>query len=210
MTDTPVLVLATRNEHKVRELRAILAPLLPGVDPQRIVGASSFNLPDPVEDEVTFAGNALIKARQIVRNTGILAVADDSGLCVDVLGGAPGVFSARWSGRHGDDQANLQLLVDQLAGVREQHRGARFHCAAVMVTPEGREVVCEAEMTGTLLHAPRGDNGFGYDPIFQPTGMTCSNAELSAEQKDAISHRGKAFRELAPLLSAEISQRLAQ
>ena len=188
------LVLATRNPHKVAELRAILLPLLPGA---QIVGAEAFDVPEPVEDEVTFAGNALIKARQLAEATGLLALADDSGICVDAMGGAPGVFSARWCGRHGDDAANLELLLAQMADVPERHRGASFVCAAAMAAPDGREEVAEGIMRGSLLFAPRGENGFGYDPIFRPEGLSISSAELTPERKEAISHRGKAFRALA-------------
>ncbi len=188
------LVLATRNPHKVAELRAILLPLLPGA---QIVGAEAFDVPEPVEDEVTFAGNALIKARQLAEATGLLALADDSGICVDAMGGAPGVFSARWCGRHGDDAANLELLLAQMADVPERHRGASFVCAAAMAAPDGREEVAEGIMRGSLLFAPRGENGFGYDPIFRPEGLSVSSAELTPERKEAISHRGKAFRALA-------------
>lgn len=188
------LVLATRNPHKVAELRAILLPLLPGA---QIVGAEAFDVPEPVEDEVTFAGNALIKARQLAEATGLLALADDSGVCVDAMGGAPGVFSARWCGRHGDDAANLELLLAQMADVPERHRGASFVCAAAMAAPDGREEVAEGIMRGSLLFAPRGENGFGYDPIFRPEGLSVSSAELTPERKEAISHRGKAFRALA-------------
>jgi non-canonical purine NTP pyrophosphatase, rdgB/HAM1 family len=188
------LVLATRNPHKVAELRAILLPLLPGAE---IVGAEAFDVPEPVEDEVTFAGNALIKARQLAEATGLLALADDSGICVDAMGGAPGVFSARWCGRHGDDAANLELLLAQMADVPERHRGASFVCAAAMAAPDGREEVAEGIMRGSLLFAPRGENGFGYDPIFRPEGLSVSSAELTPERKEAISHRGKAFRALA-------------
>ena len=188
------LVLATRNPHKVAELRAILLPLLPGA---QIVGAEAFDVPEPVEDEVTFAGNALIKARQLAEATGLLALADDSGICVDAMGGAPGVFSARWCGRHGDDAANLDLLLAQMADVPERHRGASFVCAAAMAAPDGREEVAEGIMRGSLLFAPRGENGFGYDPIFRPKGLSVSSAELTPERKEAISHRGKAFRALA-------------
>lgn len=188
------LVLATRNPHKVAELRAILLPLLPGA---QIVGAEAFDVPEPVEDEVTFAGNALIKARQLAEATGLLALADDSGICVDAMGGAPGVFSARWCGRHGDDAANLELLLAQMADVPERHRGASFVCAAAMAAPDGREEVAEGIMRGSLLFAPRGENGFGYDPIFRPEGLSVSSAELTPECKEAISHRGKAFRALA-------------
>ena len=188
------LVLATRNPHKVAELRAILLPLLPGA---QIVGAEAFDVPEPVEDEVTFAGNALIKARQLAEATGLLSLADDSGICVDAMGGAPGVFSARWCGRHGDDAANLELLLAQMADVPERRRGASFVCAAAMAAPDGREEVAEGIMRGSLLFAPRGENGFGYDPIFRPEGLSVSSAELTPERKDAISHRGKAFRALA-------------
>lgn len=188
------LVLATRNPHKVAELRAILLPVLPGA---QILGAEAFDVPEPVEDEVTFAGNALIKARQLAEATGLLALADDSGICVDAMGGAPGVFSARWCGRHGDDAANLELLLAQMADVPERHRGASFVCAAAMAAPDGREEVAEGIMRGSLLFAPRGENGFGYDPIFRPEGLSVSSAELTPERKEAISHRGKAFRALA-------------
>ena len=188
------LVLATRNPHKVAELRAILLPVLPGA---QILGAEAFDAPEPVEDEVTFAGNALIKARQLAEATGLLALADDSGICVDAMGGAPGVFSARWCGRHGDDAANLELLLAQMADVPERRRGASFVCAAAMAAPDGREEVAEGVMRGSLLFAPRGENGFGYDPIFRPEGLSVSSAELTPERKEAISHRGKAFRALA-------------
>jgi non-canonical purine NTP pyrophosphatase, rdgB/HAM1 family len=198
------IVLATRNSHKVTELRAILLPLLPGVE---IVGADAFDIPEPVEDDVTFAGNALIKARQVAKETGLLALADDSGICVDAMGGAPGVFSARWCGKHGDDAANLRLLLAQMADVPEKHRGASFVCAAAMVAPDGREEVVEARMRGSLLRAERGENGFGYDPIFKPEGHSVSNAELSPEEKAALSHRGKAFRAIAPLVLSVAAQR---
>ena len=189
------LVLATRNEHKVGELRSILLPLLLDLD---LVGANAFDLPEPVEDEVTFAGNALIKARQIARETGLIALADDSGICVDAMGGAPGVFSARWSGSHGDDDANLELLLHQMSDVPDRYRGAEFRCAAALVTPEGQEIVEEGVMKGSLMRERHGVNGFGYDPIFRPDGLAVSSAEITPAEKDAISHRGKAFRALAP------------
>ena len=196
----PRLVLATHNPHKVGELREILRPLLPGLHEDDVVGAADVGADPPVEDGVTFAENALLKARALAAATGLPAVADDSGLCVDVLGGAPGVFSARWAGRHGDDRANLELLLAQLADVPEPHRGAHFACAAALVTPGGLEVVEEGTMPGTLLTAPRGTGGFGYDPILRPAGESRSSAELSPAEKNAISHRGKAFRALAPHL----------
>lgn len=196
------LVLATRNAHKVAELRAILTGpggALPDLDPEAVVGADAFpEVPDTVEDGVTFAENALLKARALTAATGLVAIADDSGLAVDVLGGGPGIFSARWSGRHGDDRANLELLLAQLGDVKDEHRAAGFVCAAALVTPQGEEVVREGHLRGTLLRAPRGDGGFGYDPILLPDGETRSCAELTAEEKNRISHRGQAFRALAP------------
>lgn len=194
------LVLATHNAHKVGELRAILAPVLPGLDPASVVGARDVGAPEPVEDGLTFAENALIKARALAAFTGRPAVADDSGLSVDVLGGSPGIFSARWAGRHGDDQANLDLLLAQLADIAPEHRGARFVCAAALVTPDGFEHVETGALVGTLATAPRGSHGFGYDPILVPTGDARTCAELTPDEKNAISHRGTAFRALVPAL----------
>lgn len=206
---TPRLVLATRNRHKVAELRSILTGpggALPGLDPAAVVGADAFpEVPDTIEDGVTFAANALRKARELAAATGLVAVADDSGLAVDVLGGAPGIFSARWSGRHGDDRANLDLLLAQLRDVPDLHRGAGFVCAAALVTPQGQEVVCEGTLRGTLLRAPRGQGGFGYDPILLPAGEIRSAAELSPAEKNRISHRGQAFRALAPEIARALS-----
>ncbi|MFC5370336.1 RdgB/HAM1 family non-canonical purine NTP pyrophosphatase [Arcanobacterium bovis] len=198
---TTKLVLATRNEHKVEELRQILKAQIPSLDVAEIQSARSSDLPEPVEDAVTFAGNALIKARQIVAHTGIAAVADDSGICVDVLGGAPGIFSARWSGRHGDDTANLDLLLAQLADVPSEHRGANFTCAAALVLPDGREFVKIGQVFGALRFERAGCGGFGYDPIFQAEGMDVTLAELDAEQKNQISHRNNAFSQIAPLVA---------
>lgn len=194
------LVLATHNAHKVRELREILVPALPGLDAASIVGAGDVGATEPVEDGLTFAENALIKARAIAAFTGLPAVADDSGLAVDVLGGAPGIFSARWSGRHGDDAANLELLLAQLADIAPEHRTARFMCAAALVTPDGREEVRTGALEGVLATEPRGTHGFGYDPVLVPLGETRTCAELTPTEKNAISHRGKAFRALAPLV----------
>lgn len=196
----PRLVLATHNEHKVTELRAILLDPAVGLplEGEQIVGAASFGVPEPVEDGVTFAENALIKARALAKATGLVAIADDSGLAVDVLGGAPGIFSARWAGKHGDDTANLNLLLAQLSDIAVEHRAARFMCAAAIVTPEGHEHVELGALEGTLLFEPRGEGGFGYDPILQPLGDSRSCAQLSSEEKNSISHRGQAFRLLAP------------
>lgn len=191
------LIFATGNAHKLGELRAILTREIPGFDESSVVGLNECGLSSPVEDGVTFADNALIKARAVVQQTGVAAIADDSGIVVDVLGSAPGVFSARWAGSHGDDQANLDLLLDQLADVPRQHRAARFVCAAALVRADGTATTELGEVVGSLLYAPTGDGGFGYDPIFQPDGYGVSMAELSAEEKNAISHRGKAFSQLA-------------
>lgn len=190
------MILATRNRGKLAEVVAILGEA--GVT-ERILTLDDVHIPDTRETGVTFAENALLKAREVVAATGQLAIADDSGLSVDVLGGAPGVFSARWSGRHGDDAANLALLLAQLSDVPPEHRAAQFVCAAVAVWPDGREVVEFGSVTGVLTFEPRGSNGFGYDPIFEvPTAEgPRTTAELSSEAKHAISHRGKAFRALA-------------
>ena len=193
---TQQIVLATRNDHKVGELRGILADILGELDLE-IVGLSEFpDAPDVIEDGVTFAENATLKARAAAVATGLPALADDSGLAVDVLGGAPGIFSARWAGRHGDDRANYELLLAQMSDVRDEHRGAGFVCAAVLVLPDGRVLVEEGQFRGTLARAPRGANGFGYDPILLlADGRTA--AELSPEEKNAMSHRGNAFRALS-------------
>ena len=200
------LVLATRNVHKVAELRRFLAE--GGLEGIELVGVEAFpSVEDVVETGVTFAENALLKAVAVARATGVAAVADDSGLCVDVLGGAPGVFSARWAGRHGDDLANLRLLLGQLGDVPDVHRGAHFACAAVLALPDGTQRVVEGRMTGVLVHEPRGTNGFGYDPIFVPDGDTRTSAELGAAEKDAISHRGRAFRALVPAVQELVAYR---
>ncbi|MBF9072427.1 RdgB/HAM1 family non-canonical purine NTP pyrophosphatase [Streptacidiphilus fuscans] len=192
------LVLATRNAHKVVELRAILGAAGLDVD---LVGADAYpEVPDVPETGVTFAENALLKAHALARATGLPAVADDSGLCVDVLGGAPGIFSARWAGKHGDDTANLELLLAQLSDIDTPHRAAHFACAAALALPNGEERVVMGRLRGTLRFAPAGEYGFGYDPILQPDGYTVTCAELTPDQKNAISHRGEAFRALAPVV----------
>jgi XTP/dITP diphosphohydrolase len=193
----PRVVVATRNQGKVAELRRILAPY--DVD---LVDIDAFpDVPDVAETGETFAANALLKAHAVADATGLVAVADDSGLSVDALNGMPGILSARWSGRHGDDAANLQLVLAQLADVPDERRGAAFVCAAAAAAPDGRELVVEGRLTGSLIRAPRGHNGFGYDPVFVPDGGEQTTAELSAADKDAISHRGQAFRALAPRLA---------
>jgi XTP/dITP diphosphohydrolase len=192
------IVLATRNAHKVGELRAILAELGVAVD---LVGVTEYpDVPDVAETELTFAGNALLKAVAVAEATGLPAIADDSGICVDALNGMPGIFSARWAGKHGDDAANLDLLLAQVSDVPDEHRGAQFVCAAALAEPGGRRVVEEGRIEGTLLRARRGEGGFGYDPVFLPHGHERSTAQLSAEEKNRISHRRRAFAALAPHL----------
>jgi len=188
-------VLATRNAHKVRELRRILE----GANlPIELLTLDDFPDVDEVKETgLTFEANALLKARTIADVTGVSAIADDSGLSIDVLGGMPGILSARWSGRHGDDAANLALVLDQLSDVDDPYRKAAFVCAAAAARPDGSDIVVHGEVRGNLTKVPRGTGGFGYDPIFVPDGETRTTAEMSAEEKDAISHRGKAFRLLA-------------
>ncbi|MGW6740980.1 RdgB/HAM1 family non-canonical purine NTP pyrophosphatase [Streptomyces sp. NPDC055025] len=192
------LILATRNTGKLTELRAILADA--GL-PHDLVGADAYpGIPDVKETGVTFAENALLKAHALADATGLPAVADDSGLCVDVLGGAPGIFSARWAGTHGDDTANLNLLLAQLSDIAPPHRAAHFACAAALALPDGTERVVEGRLPGTLRTSPTGTGGFGYDPILQPDGDTRTCAELTPAEKNAISHRGQAFRALVPAI----------
>ena len=188
------LVLASKNKKKLAEMNDILSHL--GVE---VCSEAEAGVDVEVEETgTTFEENSLLKARAVMEASGLPAIADDSGITVDVLGGAPGIFSARWSGSHGDDEANLRLLLDQLSDVPDRHRGAAFVSAAVLVTPDGREFVERGEVRGTLTRSPRGDGGFGYDPIFVPEGFEVTTAQMSAEQKNAISHRGIAFRALMP------------
>ena len=192
------LVLATRNAGKLRELARILGA------PVNLTGLDEFpDAPDVPETGATFEANALLKARAIAAYTGLPAVADDSGLCVDALGGMPGVLSARWAGAHGGDKANLDLVLAQVADVPGARLGAQFVCAAALAVPgkAPREVVVTGSLDGRLIRVPRGTGGFGYDPIFLPDGFTQTTAEMTAEEKDAISHRGRAFRALVPYIS---------
>ena len=201
---TAKLLLATANKKKLVELQRILDTAL-GTDRIALIGLGGFeDYPDVPETGLTFGENALIKARAGVSRTGLPTVADDSGLAVDALNGMPGVLSARWSGRHGDDQANLDLVLGQIGDVPDQHRGGAFVCAAALVLPNGREHLVEERQTGKILRARRGEGGFGYDPIFLGDGQTRTNAELTPAEKDAISHRGKAFRELAKVIAREL------
>lgn len=200
------LVLATRNAGKLRELRELLRGRVPGLDVDtQVIDAQAAGAPDVVESGTTFEANSLLKAREVAAATGLVAVADDSGLAVDVLGGAPGIFSARWSGRHGDDEANLHLLLAQLGDIPAEQRGASFVCAAAVSLPDGTAHVTRGELKGSLLTAPRGTGGFGYDPILQPRGMQVSCAELSSAEKNAISHRAQAFAALVPHLVNALS-----
>ena len=198
------LLLASRNRKKLLELRRILGTAVVGV---KVLGLDDVDHYDEVpESGETFEANALIKARQGFAHTGIPTVADDSGLTVDALNGMPGILSARWSGRHGDDEANLRLVLGQLADTPASRLGAAFVCVVALVSASG-EVVVDGRMTGRLIREARGSNGFGYDPIFVPDGYQLTNAELSAEQKDAISHRGQALRALVPHVAALLGKR---
>lgn len=192
------IVLATHNAHKVSEFQQIVARTRPDLE---VVG---YDGPEPVEDGVTFAENALIKARAAAAHTGLPAMADDSGICVDVLGGSPGVFSAYWAGQKKDAAANLELLLDQLADIADPHRGAHFVSTIALVTPSGAERTVEGIWPGRLAAQPAGENGFGYDPIFIPDGQSegaeRTAAELSDAEKQSQSHRARAFDAFVPLL----------
>ena len=195
------VLLATANTKKLAELQRILDTAL-GSSRVTSVGLGDFDdYPDVPETGLTFGENALLKAREGARRTGLPTVADDSGLAVDALNGMPGVFSARWSGRHGDDDANLDLVLAQISDVPDEHRGAAFVCAAALVLPNGREHLVEGRQAGRIIRVRRGTGGFGYDPVFLGEGQDRTNAELSAEEKDAISHRGKALRNLAKVIA---------
>ncbi|WP_129668007.1 non-canonical purine NTP pyrophosphatase [Phytoactinopolyspora endophytica] len=216
MTVSPRIVLASRNEHKVDEIRRILAEAGAQVD---LVSVAEFSgVPDVVETGLTFTENALLKAREVSAATSLPALAEDSGIGADALNGMPGVFSARWAGRHGDDAANLDLLLAQLRDVPDDRRGAAFVCVTALVVPAGTtpgimdpanpaalagpaELVEEGRVQGSLIREPRGTGGFGYDPIFVPDGDNRTTAEISAEEKDALSHRGRALRAMAAHLS---------
>jgi XTP/dITP diphosphohydrolase len=201
---SPKVVLATRNAHKVEEVSRILTAV--GADIE-LIGMDQYpDVPDVVEDGATFAQNAALKAEAAARATGLPSIADDSGLCVDALNGMPGVLSARWSGAHGQDRENLKLVLAQIGDVPEERRGAQFMCAAALALPPRPDGAVEVRVVegivdGTLLREPVGTGGFGYDPIFVPYGETRTTAEMTPEEKDALSHRGRALTALAPLLA---------
>ena len=202
---TTRVVLASRNVHKVEEMDRILADAGLHVE---VVGIAAFDgvaeIPEVPETEASFEGNALLTARAVCAATGVPAVADDSGLCVDALNGMPGILSARWSGGlvegRSIDVANLQLVLAQLSDTPDERLAAQFRCAVSIVLPDGREATVHGEMRGRIVREPRGSNGFGYDPIFVPEGEARTSAELTNEEKDAISHRGNALRALVPVL----------
>ena len=227
-------MLATRNAAKLRELGRILAAEDHGGTQIALAGFDEFpGAPDVPETGATFEANALLKARAIADYTGLPVVADDSGLCVDALNGMPGVLSARWAGGHGDDRANLELVLAQVADVPDSRLGAQFVCAAALVVPGSgvpgsgvpgsgvprsgvpgsgvpgsgaREWVVTGQVEGRLVRVPRGSGGFGYDPIFLPDGFDLTTAEMTPQAKDAISHRGRAFRALAPFIAAVVGE----
>lgn len=193
------IVLASNNAKKLAELRRILTPLVPEIEVLGLSDVASYD--EPAETEPTFEGNALIKARACLAATDLPSLADDSGLCVEALNGMPGVLSARWSGvakDAGGDAANNALLLSQLSDVPDERRTARFRCAVALCTPDGVERVELGEMPGRILHAEQGDGGFGYDPLFAAEGYDVSTAQLPADEKDRISHRGKALVAIAP------------
>lgn len=190
------IVFASRNAHKLAELRRILAPVLDELGLELIGDTGA----GPVENGLTFEANALIKARDAADRTGLPAIADDSGLCVDAMGGSPGILSARWSGPGRDDADNVDLLLWQLADIPDEARAAKFVCSAALVVPNAEEIAVRGEWPGSVLRERHGTGGFGYDPIFLPEGETRAAAELSAEEKNAVSHRHRAFVALAAQL----------
>ncbi len=204
--DFPMIVLATRNKHKLAELSFLL-----GIPAKLLRSATDFEgAPDPEETGATFAENALIKARAISVFTGEWALADDSGLEVDALGGAPGVLSARYAGNHGNDAANNRLLLEKLAAMPGKPRTAHFSCVIALVAPDGSEYTARGECPGTILHEGRGSNGFGYDPLFLPDGYDKTFAELSTEVKCNFSHRAAAATAMRQIMGTIFSPREPQ
>ena len=196
------LVLATRNAKKLAELDRLLAGA--GLDVEILGSAVFSDLPEIEETGSTFAENSLIKARAVAAHTGLIAIADDSGLCVDALDGQPGIYSARWAGEGATDESNLDLVLEQIRDVEPAHRTAHFACAAALVLPSGEEYVVHGQVNGVLLTQRRGVGGFGYDPIFLPDGFDITTAEMTSEQKDAISHRGQAMRALVLVIQEHV------
>ena len=196
------LVLATRNAKKLAELDRLLAGA--GLDVEILGSAVFSDLPEIEETGSTFAENSLIKARAVAAHTGLIAIADDSGLCVDALNGQPGIYSARWAGQGATDESNVDLVLEQIREVEPARRTAHFACAAALVLPSGKEYVVQGQVNGVLLTQRRGVGGFGYDPIFLPDGFDITTAEMTSEQKDAISHRGQAMRALVPVIQEHV------
>ncbi|NKR47098.1 RdgB/HAM1 family non-canonical purine NTP pyrophosphatase [Prescottella equi] len=195
------ILVASRNAKKLGELRRVLAAA--GIEGLEVIGLDEVpEFPETPETGATFEANAIVKAVDGAAATGLPCVADDSGLEVDALKGMPGVLSARWSGRHGDDDANTALLLGQLADVPDERRGAAFVSACALAIPGQDTVVVRGEWRGQIVREPRGDNGFGYDPVFEPEGDRRTSAELSPQEKDAASHRGRALAQLVPALAA--------
>jgi XTP/dITP diphosphohydrolase len=202
---TTTVLLATHNRKKLDELRRILRPLVPDV---KVLGLDDVPpYAEPAETEPTFEGNARLKAQAAVRHTNLPSLADDSGLCVDAMNGMPGVLSARWAGRQPGRPREYELLLDQLADVPDERRGAAFVASVVLVLPDGTEHVAEGRLTGRIAREPRGQGGFGYDPVFIPDGESRTLAEMTPEEKDAISHRGRALRRIAPILAKAAAER---
>ncbi|MEV8214952.1 RdgB/HAM1 family non-canonical purine NTP pyrophosphatase [Leifsonia sp. NPDC077715] len=188
------VVLATHNRGKAQEFQELLGREVPGLE---IV---TYEGPEPVEDGTSFEENALIKARAAASHTGLPALADDSGICVDVMGGAPGIFSALWSGTHGDAQANIRLLLAQLADIRDEDRTAHFTATLALVVPGGEPTLVQGVWPGRIAREPRGEHGHGYDPIFLPDGHDRTAAELTLQEKNAESHRARALAAIVPAL----------
>lgn len=198
------LVLSSRNKGKLVELQRMLATIAPHIKP---VSVSDFpEIEDVEETGATFEENALLKAETIAMKTGLAAIADDSGLCIDALNGAPGVLSARWSGEHGNDRANLEKVLKEMEDVQPDRRQGKFVSVVALALPDGRTEICRGEIHGVIRYSPVGNGGFGYDPIFQPDGYDVTMAELSADEKDRISHRGRAMREIAPVIAELLSE----